>query len=320
MSRRPSTTVGRGGGWRRLMKASNVHSRVFAAAWLMLGVALATPMVTDAAAGKDVKYVSPTGFDGRTWGELRRTFDRLPAEPLGVGAGFILPVEKATTFTCVLSTGVDGCDFQATLLRIYKEYEGGGFYVLSEYAIPDQGFRMGDERDGVLLHPVVYQFCANWSDSIRNKEVPPNFDDINKFCGMRLQFQSESREQLARLPADHVTVYDRMVTQLIGKFGRPRGFLRRGQVIIETEEGATGNASERKFSIWRWCPAEGNGFNTNCKASVTLSINPATGLGTLLYSTPMVWEYAAARETNQKGDRLYRLLHARRQLNARAEK
>jgi hypothetical protein len=274
------------------------------------------------AADKKVKYVSPEGFAGRTWGELRKTFDRLPAEPLGVGAGFILPVEKASTFTCVpgrpsggtMSGAVDGCDFQATLLRIRKEYEGGGFYVLSEYAIPDQGFRMGDEKDGVLLHPIVYQFCANWSDSIRNKAEPPNFDDINKFCGMRLQFQSETREELAKLPADHVTVYDKMLAQLIRKFGEPAGFLRRGQVTIETEEGETQSAAERKFSIWRWCPASGNGLHTSCKASVVMSINPTTGMGTVLYSTPLVWEYAAARETNRKGDRLYRLLHARRQI------
>lgn len=268
---------------------------------------------------KRVKYVPPEGFAGKTWGELRSSFDRLPAEPLGVGAGYILPVEKGSTFTCVpgrpsgptMSGAVDGCDFHATLLRIRKEYEGGGFYVLSEYVIPDQGFRMGDEQEGVVLHPVVYQFCANWSSSIKKKEEPPNFDDINKFCGMRLQFQSETREDLAALPEDHVTVYDRMLKHLLQKYGEPAGYLRRGRVVIETEEGDFTSASERKFSIWRWCPAGGIGLRTECKASVTLSINPATGLGTLLYSTPLLWEYAYARETNRKGDKLYKLLHAK---------
>ncbi len=266
------------------------------------------------------KYVAPDGFAGRAWGELRTTFDRLPEEPLGVGAAYILPVEKQGTFTCVpgrpsggtMAGAVDGCDFRATLLRIRKEYEGGGFYVLSEYAIPDQGFRMGDEKDGVLLHPVVYQFCANWSDSIKNKDAPPDFDDNNRFCGVRLQFQSETREELVKLPSDHVTVYDRMLEQLLRKFGEPAGFLRRGQVVIETEEGESSNASERKFSIWRWCPATGTGLHTRCKASVVMSINPTTGLGTVLYSTPLLWEYAYARDTNRKGDRLYKLLHAKR--------
>ena len=40
---------------------------------------------------------------------------------------------------------VEGCDFQAMLTRLQKKVEGGGFYVLSEYTIEDQGFRYGDE-------------------------------------------------------------------------------------------------------------------------------------------------------------------------------
>jgi hypothetical protein len=270
---------------------------------------------------KRVKYVAPEGFAGKVWGDLRSSFDRLPQEPIGVGAAYILAQEKQSAFTCVpgrpsgptMSGAIEGCDFQATLLRLRKEYEGGGFYVLSEYTIPDQGFRMGDEKDGVVLHPVVYQFCANWSESLKKKQVPPNFDAINKFCGMRLMFQSESRDELAKLPADHVTVYDRMLDRLLEKYGRPANFTRRGQVVIETEDGESTNAAERKFSIWRWCPASDRGFHTECQASVTLSINPATGQGTVLYSTPLLWEYAFARENNGfKGDRLFKLLHARK--------
>jgi hypothetical protein len=285
----------------------------------LLAASLLAVTLAATAAGKKVKYVPPTGFAGKTWGELRSTFTRLPAEPLGVGAGFIIPVEKQATFSCVpahptgnVSGAVGGCDFQATLLTIRRQYEGGGFYVMSEYSIPDQGFRMGDERDGVTLHPVVYQFCANWRDSLKNKKPPPDFDSINKFCGVRLQFQSESRAELAKLPADHVTVYDRMLNLLIDKYGSPRGLLRRGQVVIETEEGDSVEATERKFSIYRWCPAVGNGLHTECEASVVLTINPTTGLGTLLYSTPSLWEYAYARDTNKRGDQLYRVLHARR--------
>ncbi len=284
----------------------------------LVAMLLALPGASDARSAR-LKYQPPEGFAGSKWGDLRRTFARLPAEPLGVGAAYMLPVEKQQSFTCVplvptgpITGAVGGCDFQATLLRLRKEYEGGGFYVLSEYVIPDQGFRMGNEQDGVLVHPVVYQFCANWQDSIRNKEPPPKFDDINRFCGMRLQFQSETREKLAKLPADHGTVYDRMLKQLIERFGEPSGYLRRGRVVIETEEGDSSAESERKFSIYRWCPASGIGLKPDCPASVVLSINPATGVGTVLYSTPLLWEYAAARETNRKGDRLFKLLHARR--------
>jgi hypothetical protein len=266
-----------------------------------------------------VKYVPPDGFAGHSWGTLRSAFERLPAEPLGVGAAWISPQEKSTTFNCVpvpppgptMSGAVGGCDFYATLLTLRKQFEGGGFYVLSEYAIEGQGFRFGEGDDSVVLHPVVYQFCANWDET--KKEVPPDFDAMNKFCGMRFLFQSESRDELANLPSDHVTVYDKLLEKLLAKYGRPDRFVRRGQVIIETEEGESTSASERKFSIWRWCPARDKAFHTDCKASVTLTIDPKSGRGTVLYSTPLLWEYAFARENNGfKGDWLYRVLHAKR--------
>jgi len=280
----------------------------------LLTLFLALSSTLSAAADKPgrVKYVPPEGFAGHRWGDLLSSFKRLPAEPLGVGAAYILPHEKASTFTCVVSTD-GGCDFQKTLDRIYREYEGGGFYVLSEYAIPDQGFRMGDEKDGVVLHPVVYQFCANWHAAIGKKAPPPNFDDVNKFCGMRLEFQVETREELAKLPVDHVTVYDRILERLVEKFGQPAGYVRRGKVLIETKEGESETAFGRKFSIYRWCPAGGDGFHTDCKASVVLSIDPTTGQGTVLYSAPTLWEFANARETNgYKGEKLYKMLHARK--------
>jgi hypothetical protein len=280
---------------------------------------LGTPQSPAADKPKKVKYVPPDGFAGHQWGELRTGFDRLPQEPVGVGAAWMAPVEKESSFTCVpisapgptMSGAVGGCDFQATLLRMRKSFEGGGFYVLSEYAIDGQGFRFGDENDGVVLHPVIYQFCANWDET--KKKVPPGFDAMNKFCGMRFMFQSENREQLRKLPGDYVTQYDRVIERLLAKFGKPEGYLRRGRVVIETLEGESSDAADRKFSIWRWCPARGNGLHTSCPASVTLSLDPATGVGTVLYSTPLLWEFAYARSKNgNKNDRLYRMLHARR--------
>lgn len=265
-----------------------------------------------------VKFVPPEGFAGHKWGELRTGFDRLPTEPVGVGAAWMKPLEKDSGFTCVpisapgatMSGAVGGCDFQATLLRLRKTFEGGGYYVLSEFSIPEQGFRFGTAADGVDLHPVIYQFCANWSQY--KKEVPPNFDTLNQFCGMKFMFQSENREQLKKLSGDYVTNYDRVLDKLLAKYGRPEGFLRRGQVIIETIEGDSSDSADRKFSIWRWCPAHGVGLHTSCTASVVLSLDPATGVGTVLYSTPLLWEFAYARENyGYKGDKLFRMLHAR---------
>jgi hypothetical protein len=287
-------------------------------------LALLAPLSTAAAQSPKVKYVPPDGFANHRWGELRSSFTRLPQEPIGVAAAYILSQKSADIYSCgtgryigpQMNGAYESCDWQKTLDRLGASYQGGGFYILSEYNIPGQGFRWGDESDGVVIHPVVYQFCANWPASIKKKVPPPNFDALNKLCGMRLMFQSESAEELAKLPADHETVYDRMLDKLLAKFGPPAHFSRRGQVIIETHEGeidAIGESAARKFSVWRWCPPVYNGFHTSCKASVTLSIEPATGQGQVLYSTPLLWEYAWARENNGfKGDRLFKLLHVPR--------
>ncbi len=270
-----------------------------------------------AADPKKIKYVPPEGFGAHHWGDLRTSFERLPETPVGVGAAWLGKTVKETSFTCnpavalgpTMNGAVAGCDFQQALNTLRREYESGGFYVLSEYSIEGQGFRFG-ESEPVVLHPVIYQFCANWFSLKR--EPPPKFDQMNKFCGMRLMFQSETREELKKLPADYVTNYDRVLEKLLGKFGRPEGFMRRGQVVIETLEGDSSEAGERRFRIWRWCPAGDRGFHTNCPASVTLSLDPATGAGTVLYSTPLLWEYAYARQNNGfKGDRFFRMLHAR---------
>src|SRR5690349_3789647 len=104
-------------------------------------------MATASAADGKPRYVPPEGFAGHKWGDLRSTFERLPEKPIGVGAGWMRSIEKQQDFTCVplgapgatMNGAVDSCDFQATLLRLRKTFEGGGTYVLSEYTIEGQG-------------------------------------------------------------------------------------------------------------------------------------------------------------------------------------
>jgi hypothetical protein len=291
------------------MRSTTPYLRIFAT------ILLAGALVAHAAdRPRKVKFVAPEGFDGHSWGEVLTSpgFARLPLKPIGIGAAWMNPVEKDVTFTCVPAAGTAvGCDFQSTLDTLRRKFEGGGFYVLSEYTIEEQGARYGSGPDEIVLHPVIYQFCANWDSTKR--VVPPKFDELNKFCGVRMMFKTETREELRHLPADHVTHYDRVLDKLIARFGKPDKFARRGQVIIETLEGDSTDQKERKFGIWRWCPARDRGLHTSCTASVVLSLNPATGDATVLYSTPLLWEFAYAREYNgYKGDRLFKLLHARK--------
>jgi len=282
--------------------------------WTRIAALLLSACATVAMAAdrpQKVKYVPPDGFAGFKWGALRSTFERLPKDPVGVGAAFGRPVEKDTNFICkpVFTESAQGCDMYSMIMTMSKKYEGGGFYVMSEYTIEGQGFKFGTGDGAVLLHPVVYQFCANWDDT--KKLVPEEFDSMNRFCGVRQLFHTETREELRKLPGDYTTNYDRVLTLLIERFGKPDGFVHRGQVIIETLEGDS-DGPDRKFSVWRWCPARDRALHTSCSASVTLSLDLATGIGTVLYSTPLLWEFAYARENGGfKGEKLFRMLHAR---------
>jgi len=151
------------------------------------------------------------------------------------------------------------------------------------------------------------EYCRFADDLVILVDAHPQHDWLLKAVEKRL------REELAKLPMDHVTAYDRMLEQLVQRFGEPAGYARRGKVLIEIKEGESENAAGRKFSIYRWCPAGGDGFHTDCKASVVLSIDPTTGQGTVLYSAPLLWEFANARQTNgYKDDKLFKMLHARR--------
>jgi len=280
---------------------------------------LAIGLAADAdAKSKRVKYVPPDGFNGRLWGELRNSpgFAGLPAKPVGVGAAWMQAQQQDLTFTCVPSSsglGLEmmGCDLYRTLDSLRERFAGGGYYVLSEYTDLEQGARFGSQENGVLLYPIVYQFCANWQAT--KSDVPPNFDETNRFCGVRLMFKSETREELRKLPRDHETTYDRVLDKLIAKFGKPDSFLKTGRVVIETVEGEAAEPGDRRFNIWRWCPAADRSLRTRCTASVVLALDPTTGTGNVMYSAPLLWEYAYARQYyGFKGDPLFRVLHARK--------
>jgi hypothetical protein len=253
-------------------------------------------------------YTPPSGFAGHAWGDLRMTFDKLPEEPAAVrGAwtrGFLRPIEVICS-----GRGIERCTIEDfARAQSQRMRDGDGFHLLSEYLVESQGFKY--PGTGVVLYPIVYQFCANWH-SMRNK-VPKNFDEINKFCGMRMLFDTESTADLRQLPEDHVTRYDLVLAELIARYGKPANFSWRGRVTVESMDGPAvfKSSEDRKFNTWRWCPAPRDGLMTRCDASIVLSIDPDIGRGIVLFSTPALWEYAYARESSGSPDPLYTLMHA----------
>jgi len=294
---------------------------LFAGGLLLAGATLAT-------AADPVKYEAPDGFNGRQWGAPLAAFDKFGTEPLSVGAAWTRGKVTDVSFNChftnpvlasagdaqaaasgqqVASVSTETCD--AATSRQRTRVEGGGFHVLMEHRIDKQGFRYG--ADGVLMFPVIYQFCAAWDSA--KKALPPDFNDRVKFCGMRLMFKGETDEELAALKADGDTRYDRVLDALIARFGRPFRFEKRGRVVIEAMDGETSSivGGERRYKTWRWCPPFDRSLATSCAASVVLAYDAEKRWGYVLYSTPAVWQYAYARESGDfKGDDLYRLLNA----------
>jgi hypothetical protein len=253
-----------------------------------------------------IRYQAPAGFAGHVWGDLRTSFPKLPAKPTGIGTSWMQPVVTERRITC---TG--DCDINEILFSVMERREGGGYYMLTEYEAPDQGFQWGSDTR-LQFYPIVYQFCANWWGA--KTVTAKNFNEYEKFCGVKLTFYNETVEQLRRLPPDHTTTYDLVLEKLLAKFGKPeRGFMKRGKVIIETaDDGTFMQAYDRKFRTYRWCPAFDRRLHTPCEASVTLTLDPVSGIGAVLYSTKVLWQYAYAQQNfGEKGDPLFKILHAR---------
>jgi hypothetical protein len=289
------------------------------------GVLLLAAFVV-AGAAEPGKYQAPEGFSGKHWGDPFSAFDGLGGDPFSMGAAWTRGKVTDSTFNCVISiptlpsateqqaaasfggqsqsNAADSCNLTSSSRQ--ERVEGRGFHVLVEHRNEKQGFRFGS--DGVLFYPVLYQFCAHW-DSLK-KEEPPNFKELEKFCGMRLMFKGETAQELAALPADAKTHFDQVLDSLIARFGRPYRFEKRGRVVIEDMEGSSGG-EERRYQTLRWCPPYDRNLATSCTASIVLAYDPEKRWGYVLYSTPEVWEYAYARENGgYKGEYLYRMLNA----------
>lgn len=279
------------------------------------------------------KYDAPKGFGGRTWGELRNGFTRLPAEAASIRAAWKRGEHKSDlgcTGTGRTSAGmvargggpgpaggiggggggIAGCSMNDAVNSLRPNMKGGGFRILSEYIIEGQGFRFSNS--GVLLHPVVYEFCAHWEHG--KGEIPQNFEELNKLCGMRLLFETEALSQLRDLPGDHVSHYELVLRELIARYGKPDDFVWHGRVTVEPLSGGdtvpTSRDEQGKFQTWRWCPMPDLALQTRCPSSIVLSADPNMGRGIVVFAAPALWQFADARE---KGlglpDPLFTLLH-----------
>lgn len=263
------------------------------------------------------RYQPPEGFAGHAWGETRASFERLPEQAQVMRAAWTRGKERIPEYICTgfsmngsFGSSCSITDILTAVQTARMGPEGAGFHVMSEYKVDSQGFRFTDS--GVILHPVLYQFCAHWNGVERVE--PENFDELNKFCGMRMLFDTESLAQLRDLPGDHVTRYELVLAELISRYGKPAKFLMRGKVSIHTldDTSAEHSGNERRFSSWRWCPAKDRSMKTSCESSIVLSIDPEWGRGLVIFATPPLWQYAWASQDMTGNDALFALMHGRK--------
>ena len=123
------------------------------------------------------KYDAPMGFGNRHWGDPLSSFEQfVGAEPFSMSGSWTRGKTTERDFYCVtnapvlpsatesqaagsatLAIPMEGCDLASSSMR--NKVEGRGFHVLIEHRKESQGFRLGG-KDGVLLYPVIFQFCA----------------------------------------------------------------------------------------------------------------------------------------------------------------
>jgi hypothetical protein len=258
-------------------------------------------------------YVPPTGFDGHKWQAPLSDFKRFGPEPLSVQVAYAKARTK-TDFTCVPSTrsetgvATSGCDFNATMATLTQRQEGDLYHAVAQYNIEDQAFRF--ESSGVLLYPVIYQFCTRWHGD--GAKPPADFNQQLKFCGMRMIFKSETEQELQDKGPDYVSQSQRVLKTLIKMYGTPEKYSLRGLVSVgDPNDAKAGEHAKLHAENWRWCPAVDTDIApSTCEASVVYSFDPVTAKGLILYVTKPIWEFADARETGGfAGEPLYKTLH-----------
>jgi hypothetical protein len=238
-------------------------------------------------------YQQPDGFGGRKWGDALLSFDRLNVQPVGVDASFTDGGDVSPHFRCV-QVGTEPCDLTATIARMPLR-NPHAYILVSQHRVDNQGFRMA----GVTLHPVTHFFCARWREFL--EKAPPNVANDMRYCGIRLEFESENIEQLATLPADHVTPYQHVLRHMVRTHGRPYAY--KGQVHVESVDDKTREARREFPRRYRWCTDYDSIFAPKCNVKISLTFDVETGKGSILMAAPLLHQFAASQRGESQGKR-----------------
>ncbi len=235
-------------------------------------------------------YEQPDGFGGRKWGDPMKSFKGLRTA-LTVDASWGHRSLRTNPFLCL--PDLEGtCDGLVALKFLGPSDQRRALTIVSQNQIEGQGFRMA----GVTLHPVTHFFCGQWNELLRY--APKDLDERMGYCGVRLEFQSETEQALATLPAEHVTQYQRVLRYLILTYGKPFGY--HGLVTVYDE--GSDRPARRKFPRrYRWCTSLDSIFAPKCNVKMTLTFDAESGKGSLLIAAPPLIQFASAQLPGPRG-------------------
>jgi hypothetical protein len=238
-------------------------------------------------------YQQPTGFAGHEWGDPLSSFDRFKGEPKEMDASWYDGDRVDLDFRC-MQVGNNACDLHSTVRWTNQMKPRSVYTLVAQYQIEGQGFRI----EGVTLHPVTHFFCAQFNEFLQ--KPPAHVAERMRYCGIRLDFESENGQALAQLPPDHVTQYQRLLRYLLLNHGKPHDY--RGHVSIS--DGETAPSARRDFPRrYRWCTELDSIFAPKCDVKMTLTFDVETGRGSLLMAADELVRFALAQQGDAPGKR-----------------
>ena len=271
---------------------------------------LAAVVVAPAAHADD--YHVPYGFNGHAWNEPLQAFPGLivwHANTAQNSAGKVTDLrincqeDQSTGNTCTTD-----------LTSFEQQIQGDGTFALGEYYQKVDSNPWADAGAKVLT--ISYLYCA----SERGEYLPNPLRDHLQMCGARIIFTSDTLGQLAKRPEGYRSNFDLVMRKMVAEYGEPPGYEIHGKITVQALDDSdddaprSGPPARPEYVVYRWCGLlpDGQQLHPSCPASITLEFESISGVGSVLFATPKVYDFAYARYQmgDQKND-LYALLFSK---------
>ena len=264
----------------------------------------------------------PYGFNGHSWGEPLQAFPGLRlwhANTVENSPGKSTDVRlncQQAYFTGPQSPNGStvGSTCASQISSFDQRIEGDGALALGEYYQQLDANPWADA--GARPLTISYLYCAG----TRGQYLPSPLHDHLQLCGARVIFLSDNLNQLAKRPESYLSNFDRIVRKLVADYGEPPGYELHGKITVQSLDESDDSAQvaapsvRQEFMVYRWCgllPGDQR-LHPGCDASITLEFEANHGVGSVLFATAKVYDYAYARYVmGEHNNDLYALLFSR---------